>query len=189
MALRGAGGPLPPLLLGPYTCEEKTGILQNSCLPRVEHAAFPAVRQKGVASGLLFQCYCHPTAEMATPSLLNFVLCLWFRLPLFLSVDVFVVSPPPLTRPAFCKMAPGQGWGGGRCLVNPSLSCHCFLEESGGGRDVGKVLYGWINKMTWKIHTRTPWCWCAQGWNESVTAGEDGWGVRTGNPQGLWKWQ
>lgn len=94
VALRGAGGPLPPLLLGPYTCEEKTGILQNSCLPWVEHAAFPAVRQKGVASGLLFQCSCHPTAEMATPSLLNFVLCLWFCLPLFLSVDVFVVSPP-----------------------------------------------------------------------------------------------
>ena len=41
--------------------------------------AFPgveAVRRKGVASGLLFSSVpCHPAAEMATPSLLNFVLC------------------------------------------------------------------------------------------------------------------
>lgn len=81
-------------------------------------------------------------------------------------------------------MAPGQGWGAA-WLVPLSLSCHCFLEESGGGRDVvGKVLYGWINKMTRKIHTRTPWCWCAQGWNESVTAGEDGWGGEDRDPPG-----
>ena len=44
--------------------------------------------------GFSFPVFCHPTAEMATLSPLNFVLCLWFCLPLFLSVDVFVVSPP-----------------------------------------------------------------------------------------------
>lgn len=49
---------------------------------------------------------------------------------------------------------------------------------------MGKVLYGWINKVTWKSHAWTPWCWYAQGWNESVTAGEDGWGVRQGTPRG-----
>lgn len=138
MALRGARGPLPPLLLGPYTCEEKTGILQNSCLPRVEHAAFPAVRQKGVASGLLFQCYCHPTAEMATPSLLNFVLCLWFRLPLFLSVDVFVVSPPPSPALHFVRwLLARDGVGGGVWSIPPSHAT-AFWKKVGAAEMWGK---------------------------------------------------
>ena len=89
-----------------------------------------------------------------------------------LSVAIFVVSPIS----AFGKMALA---GGGVSAQSLSPSVHCFLEGSGGGRDVvGKVLYGWVNKMTWKIQTRTPCCWGVQGWNEPVTAGQDGCAVR-----------
>ena len=84
--------------------------------------------------GFSFPVFCHPTAETATLSLLNFVLCLWFCLPLFLSVDVFVVFPPPLTRPAFCKMAPGQGLGRGG-LSGQSLPLMPLLFGRTGGRE------------------------------------------------------